>query len=55
MPKKVLNCRVVKTVPSKLEKETKDLVELAKDVKDESVFQQKNTYKKYKLKSNGKK
>ena len=36
---------------SKLEKELKELVDLAKNIKDESVFQQENRYKKFKAKN----
>ena len=36
---------------SKLEKELKELLGLAKDLKDETVFQQEHRYKKFKAKN----
>ena len=45
------NQAYLKASGSKKEKELKELLDLAKDFKDESVFQQKNRYKKFKAKN----
>ena len=53
-PQRPPDCRnqaYLKASGSKKEKEVKELLDLAKDVKDESVFQQKNRYKKFKAKN----
>ena len=53
-PQRPPDCRnqaYLKASGSKKEKEMKELLDLAKDVKDESVFQQKNRYKKFKAKN----